>query len=582
MIQNYTNLHPGAKQAVLQPNKLRLVLLSSLSLAFALYVTYLFSALSKPVVAKWQPLPEQAPPAMNDAPPVNVGARVDSVATVVAKALYFKSLLTTTQQATLQQTYTTTLARKWSNLPCGSGCRNGIQFSALTSAQLAAALDVIKAAAGTTANEGYDEFMQVRYADTYLKTIGGGNGYDSTIYFISFLNTPTTTGAWMLQFGGHHYAANFAYNGGRVVGATPYHMGVEPTTFTLNNVSYSPLKQEHDSFAVMLAGLDATQLATAKLTSSFSDCVMLPGESNGGPTTFPAKAGLLANTLTTTQKSLVLAAMKNYTNDLDDSTAAILQALFASKIDSTYISWTGSGTSGSSSTFLNANTNYVRLDGPRVWIEFVCQNGVVVQGQIHYHTVFRDRVNDYGKDLTSTTLPLSLLSFDAVTQGKNRLLNWTTSNEIKLGYFELQRSVNPSAGFTTVAKLNATNNSKNAYSYTDNETIADNAIYYRLNMVDANGRSTYSNVIAVKYNSTATGISLYPNPVQNVLTLSSATSVQNGTISIIDNAGKMVLRSTNRSGRNLNVDVANLPAGPYLVQLSSEGKTTTLKFVKQK
>ncbi|MGC4056593.1 MAG: DUF3500 domain-containing protein [Chitinophagaceae bacterium] len=57
-----------------------------------------------------------------------------SVTDVVNNALAFKTMLTTTQQATLQQSYTTSLARKWSNLPCGASCRNGIQFGTLTSA----------------------------------------------------------------------------------------------------------------------------------------------------------------------------------------------------------------------------------------------------------------------------------------------------------------------------------------------------------------------------------------------------------------------------------------------------------------
>ena len=44
--------------------------------------------------------------------------RPASVKDVVTKALAFKAMLTTAQQATLEQTYTTTLARRWSNLPC--------------------------------------------------------------------------------------------------------------------------------------------------------------------------------------------------------------------------------------------------------------------------------------------------------------------------------------------------------------------------------------------------------------------------------------------------------------------------------
>jgi hypothetical protein len=50
---------------------------------------------------------------------------------------------------------------------------------------LAAALEVVKAAAGTTPNEGSDEFDQIRLADTYLNADGGGGGYGEGIYFIA-------------------------------------------------------------------------------------------------------------------------------------------------------------------------------------------------------------------------------------------------------------------------------------------------------------------------------------------------------------------------------------------------------------
>lgn len=327
-----------------------------------------------------------------------------AVSDVVSKALAFKALLTTAQQQTLEQTYTTTLARRWSNLPCGSGCRNGIQFSTLTSAQLAAALDVIKAAAGTAANEGYDEFNQIRLADTYLSQNGGGSGYGEGIYFIAFLNTPSTSGSWMLQYGGHHYGANIAFNGGHVVGTTPQFEGLEPLRFTVNGATYSPLTQEHDDLAAMLASLSIDQLAVAKLSQTFSDVTMSPGESNGGNGTFPTtKVGLAVSTLTAAQKLLVLEAMKPWVRDIDNTVAANLLSIYQSELDGTYIAWTGSGTSGNAGSFLNANTNYARIDGPSVWIEFICQNGVVFRNQIHYHSLWRDHNRDYGKDLSLNT-----------------------------------------------------------------------------------------------------------------------------------------------------------------------------------
>lgn len=580
MSQNYTAVRSlTGQQWVANPAKIRLALIALLSLLFGLYVIYLIDAAAKPVATPITTTQEPSPPVRNDLPPVDT--RIDSVATVVSKALYFKSLLSTTQQATLQLTYTSSLARKWSNLPCTNTCRNGIALgSNLTAVQMAAALDVIKAAYGTTANQGYDQFMQVRYADKYLGLNGGGSSYDSANYYLCFLNTPSTTGAWMMQFGGHHYAANIAYNGGRVVGATPIHEAVEPISFTFNGTAYNPMKQERDSLAVMLAGLTSTQLTAAKLSGTYGDCVMIPGETQGGTSTFPAKAGLRANVLTTDQKNLVFAAIRNYSRDLDDSTAAVLQALFVSQIDSTYIGYTGNGTSGSASTFLNANANYVRLDGPRVWIELACQNGVVFSG-IHYHSVFRDRLRDYGNDLTATTLPLSLLSFDAKLNGKNRLLNWTTANEMKVAYFDVQRSANPSANFKTLGKVYAANNSRNTYTYTDVEGVDENVMYYRLNMVDADGKSTISNIVAIRYNGIAAGISLYPNPAKDMVTIANTETVTNATVRVINSNGKTVFQSANRSGRNINVDISKLPAGSYMLQETSNGKTTTLKFVKQ-
>jgi uncharacterized protein (TIGR03437 family) len=334
---------------------------------------------------------------------------------VVAKALAFKALLTTAQQATLEQTYTTTLARRWSNLPCGANCRNGIQLSTLNAEQLAAAVAVINAAAGTAANEGGAEFDQIRLADAYLGANGGGSGYSAGIYFLAFLNTPSNNSPWMLQFGGHHYGANIAFNQGRVVSSTPLFEALEPISFVSNGTTYTPLNQEREALAAMLASLSAEQLATAKLTQTFGDVVMSPGESNGGASSFPAtKVGLSVRNLSTAQKQLVLDAMKPWVRDADDTVAANLLAIYQSELDDTYIAFTGNGVAGDASSFLITNANYARIDGPSAWIEFACQTGAVFRNQIHYHTIWRDRQRDYAKDLSLTT-PLDSAAAGAVS-----------------------------------------------------------------------------------------------------------------------------------------------------------------------
>ncbi len=325
-------------------------------------------------------------------------------ATPAAKVLCavqaFEATLTSTQLAGVQFDYEKANAIKWSNLPCGSQCREGLELSSLTSTQLAAAMAVAAAATGTaSADQGYTEVTDIIAADDILQATAGGSTYGSGNYFIAFVGTPSLTGTWQLQFGGHHMAINRTYISGAEAGSTPYFLGVEPKTWTTNSVTYAPLANKHDAMAAMLASLTTSELASAKLSSTFSDVMLGPGEDGQFPTT---KLGLAASALTSAQQAYIVAAMKQWVDDTDDATAATLLTTYTNELSSTYISYASNtaGTSGDASTFLITNTDYVRIDGPSVWIEFICQTGVVFPTQIHYHTIWRDHTRDYGNSFT--------------------------------------------------------------------------------------------------------------------------------------------------------------------------------------
>lgn len=322
-----------------------------------------------------------------------------TAAKVLCAVQAFEATLTATQLAGVQFNYLAANAIKWSNLPCGAQCREGLVFSSLTATQLTAAKAVIAAATGTTANEGYDEITQIIAADDVLAATAGGNTYSSGNYFIAFVGTPSATGTWQLQFGGHHIAVNQTYSNGVVTGSTPAFKGVEPKTWTTGTTTYAPLAQEQSVMAAMLASFTTAQLATAKVSSTFSDVVLGPGSDGKFPAT---KVGIAGSALTSTQQAAVIAAMKPWIYDTDDATAATILATYTSELASTYISYGSNtaGTAGNASTFFTTNTDYVRIDGPHVWIEFVCQSGVVYQTQIHYHSIWRDHTSDYGGNFT--------------------------------------------------------------------------------------------------------------------------------------------------------------------------------------
>jgi hypothetical protein len=287
----------------------------------------------------------------------------------------------------------TTASTKWSNLPCGAACRNGLRFSTLSSTQLQAALAVAQAALSSA---GYGTFDGIRMADDVLGSLGSPNVYDSGIYFIAFIGTPSSTGEWILQLGGHHYALNFYYHGS-VESPTPYFTGINPHSFTLNGQSYAPLKPKTDAMVAMVAGLNATQRAAAKLSGTFGDVLLGPGADD----VFPAPSGLKVSTLSATQQALVVEAMEAWVNDMPSGVASDFLAAYTSSsaLENTYVGWAGSNPN------LTTQGSYIRIDGPRAWMEIVVQGPAAIAGQVHYHAIWRDETLDYGGDGTLVLEP---------------------------------------------------------------------------------------------------------------------------------------------------------------------------------
>jgi len=101
--------------------------------------------------------------------------------------------------------------------------------------------------------------------------------------------------------------------------------------------------------------------------------------------------------------------------------------------------------------------------------------------------------------------------------------------------------------------------------------------YYRLRQVDADERFEYSNIITIDNKSINT-ILVVPNPVKDVLHVSS--NIENGRIDVLNLNGTL-LSSQLFSGRNMDIDLSNLPKGIYFIKLMDEpGNQMVEKIVK--
>jgi hypothetical protein len=176
------------------------------------------------------------------------------------------------------------------------------------------------------------------------------------------------------------------------------------------------------------------------------------------------------------------------------------------------------------------------------------------------------------------TLPLHLIDFSARNNNSNVLLLWKTSNEQNTSRFEIERSAD-GITFDKIGEVVANNTTAyNNYTYTDASAGSD-VKYYRLKMIDIDGRSTYSPVLRIGAAANKSVVSLYPNPASDYVTVSLPQN-QAGIISLFNNEGKQVLQKATASNTEL-IRVNELPAGIYIIQVKQGGKTFTEKLVKK-
>ena len=346
------------------------------------------------------------------------GSASATVQTVVAAATAFEASLTPDQRAALTVALTTDNADNWSNFPVGVVERNGLQLGSLTEEQREAALAVARAA---LSQAGFATFEAVRAADAYLGTQpddgpqrgaqdaaaqdtaprrdappnggppqgarpGGRPAvqFSADVYSIAFLGTPSTTAPWMLQLGGHHYAVNFGF-GGRGASPTPFFVGTEPLAFTLAGETYAPMAERSAAMRALFEALTPAQTASAQIPGSFRDVLLGPGQDF----TFPQTQGVAVSSLSTEARTRVAGAIRAWVADTDAATAAPMLAAYTSDaaLDQTTIGWAGG-------TGLDAPGGYVRIDGPRVWVEISAQSSRYQT--VHYHSIWRDKALDYG------------------------------------------------------------------------------------------------------------------------------------------------------------------------------------------
>ena len=177
-------------------------------------------------------------------------------------------------------------------------------------------------------------------------------------------------------------------------------------------------------------------------------------------------------------------------------------------------------------------------------------------------------------------LRVSLLSFAAQRLGNNAiLLNWATASETNNQYMAVERSADGTA-FAEIGRVkgNGTTTIEQNYQLTDNYPLqAGN--YYRLRIVDVNGGLTYSKVLYVKGNSAKQQISIYPNPVADVMEVTSVNTINE--INVYDAKGSRIVTRKVQNTNTQQINLKAFPPGVYLVKVKTNGEIFSQKIIKK-
>jgi Secretion system C-terminal sorting domain len=186
---------------------------------------------------------------------------------------------------------------------------------------------------------------------------------------------------------------------------------------------------------------------------------------------------------------------------------------------------------------------------------------------------------------TCVVLPIKIESFTGKSINCKTQLNWQITNTTGTANVIVERS-NNGVNYTQIKSIDLNTGAGITQSFVDENAATNN--YYRLTLIDADGKQTQSKVVVVKNNCIENNkMMLYPNPVakNEDISLKINTSLTGlATIKVFNNVGQKVLtQKLNITNSSLvsKLETSSLASGVYLVTtILPNGLTLQQKLVK--
>ncbi|MEO6286963.1 MAG: T9SS type A sorting domain-containing protein [Dyadobacter sp.] len=170
----------------------------------------------------------------------------------------------------------------------------------------------------------------------------------------------------------------------------------------------------------------------------------------------------------------------------------------------------------------------------------------------------------------ATSLPVTLVNFNAIKAERSVVLSWQTSEETNSDRFEIQHSANGKQ-WTMIGQVNATGESKTLQRYTyTHATPRTGENLYRMKMVDVDATFAMSRIVSVKMDD-ANELNVFPNPATRAVSVTSEVTITG--YQLVGQDGTIVTQDDHKRTKELVIRNLNVPGGLYFLKLNLENGT---------
>lgn len=175
-------------------------------------------------------------------------------------------------------------------------------------------------------------------------------------------------------------------------------------------------------------------------------------------------------------------------------------------------------------------------------------------------------------------IPVTLTGFWADLKSKEIQLTWEATYETNFKEYQVEKSLD-GTNFSKIGTVKGTNSP--AYIFHDLDVPAGGIAYYRLRMVDIDGKAEYSSTVAVRISGMISNCFVYPNPSKGDISIRlNSTLSEPSAVRIYDITGKQVSTIKVAKGiSKINMRGCALAPGRYVVRITNNRQLFTESFI---